>query len=114
MEITNCIIVILLTCLFFYFYLFRNTQKKSHHSKKLERIIESDVNHDDISKPLHSPTDNELDIDSCPSEELDGIYDAPMYAPYSHLDDSNVFLLNQINQKFNDTVAYVGPDLSDI
>ena len=122
MEIINCTIVIIFVCLFFYFYLTYGTrkQKKLHHSKKLEKIIESDENHDDILKPLKKSLINDtndinnVNIDSCISEELDGIYDAPMYAPFSQNDDSNVFLLNQINQKFNDTVAYVEPDLSKI
>ena len=46
-------------------------------------------------------------------QDVDGIYDAPMYMP-ADADGGNIFLLSQINQVFNDTVAYVDPDFSEI
>lgn len=54
---------------------------------------------------------DEYNIMSDELKDVDGIYDAPMYMP---VDDINpdIFLLNQMNQIFNDTVAYVDPEIS--
>ena len=45
-------------------------------------------------------------------DEITGLNRVPMYAPID--DDTNIFLLNQINQKYNDTLAYIEPDLSNL
>ncbi len=63
--------------------------------------------------PIETPlTQGDVELDS-DNYEVVGIYDAPMYMPVDN-NDSNIFLLNQIKQKFNDTVAYVDQDLSKI
>lgn len=115
LKLSNLVIAIfVLLCLIT--YTMQKSRKivktKKPDVKKLSSIIEPKI--PDLTEDIFIPikADSEVSDDNLyASDQLEGIYDAPMYVP---ADDTNIFLLNQINQKFNDAVAYVEPNLSGI
>ena len=125
MELFNYITIFLVICVIYYIdYINNKTMRKqiklmranieqqSNELKKIKRmskVISTKKKHPMLAYVDQSKKNNSI------SDKISGIHNAPMYATVDdNNDNDNIFLLNQINQKFNDTLSYIEPDLSNL
>jgi hypothetical protein len=125
MELFNYITIFLVICVIYYIdYINNKTMRKqiklmranieqqSNELKKIKRmskVISTKKKHPMLAYAVQSKKNNSI------SDKISGIHNAPMYATVDdNNDNANIFLLNQINQKFNDTLSYIEPDLSNL